>query len=60
MIRWFKRRRPAIVQPASSIGHYDAITAYCWGLTLAEWDRLPALVKADKRENIVNAPRFQP
>jgi hypothetical protein len=57
MIRIFKRRRP---EPAPvKYSQADILTAYLNDKTLAEWDELPALVKADLRENIAHADRFR-
>ncbi len=53
MTRWFRRRRPA---PApDNVSREDITVAFLNRLSLAEWDALPALVKADLRENVAYA-----
>ena len=56
MIRLFKRRRPEPV-PTIPISRGDITVAFLSGLTLAEWDALPAMAKADLRENVTHAIR---
>jgi hypothetical protein len=58
MIRIFKRRRPEPTTHTASTS--DRLTAALHGKTPEQWDALPALVKADLRENIVHADRFKP
>ena len=60
MIAWFRRRRPAQSPALVQISLEDLLVARWWGYTIDQWNALPALVKADKREQIVYAQRFQP
>ena len=51
MIRFFKRRRPAVRVQQLSREEIAELLIYRWhGLTPDEWTELPAIVKVDKRE----------
>lgn len=55
MIRIFKRRRPTHRAELVKLGIQDLLVARWWGYTPEQWDKLPALVKVDKREQVVYA-----
>jgi len=55
MIRLFKRRRPAHRAELAPITIQDLLVARWWGYTPDEWEKLPAIVKVDKREPVVYA-----
>jgi hypothetical protein len=59
MIAAFKNRRPVHAPAPAKTSREDIQFAYYWGLTLTEWEALPSLVKADKREDVVHAPNFR-
>lgn len=44
---------------APTITRAEADTAAAWGLTWAGWCRLTDKQRAEKRENITNAPKFE-
>lgn len=58
MLKFFKRRRPAHRAELVQISLEDLLVARWWGYSVDEWNKLPALVKVDKREQIVHAQRF--
>ncbi|HEY8702273.1 MAG TPA: hypothetical protein VIM08_15135 [Arthrobacter sp.] len=49
---WFKRRRPTHRAAPPKPSGEDITVAFLNGLSLAEWDALPVLVKKDLRENV--------
>lgn len=54
----FKRRRPepAPVKDNDKATGEDVMVAFLNGLTMAEWNAMPAIVKVDLRESIAHAP----
>lgn len=58
MLRYFRRRRPTPVT-VQQITREDLEAAYAWDLTLTQWKRLTDRDRADLRDNITNAPRFE-
>ena len=58
MLKYFKRHRPAH-QPETAPEKGDILTAYCWGLTLTQWNSLTDFERAECRRNITTAPRFE-
>jgi hypothetical protein len=40
------------------VSPFDFPFAHAWGYKLDEWAALPELVKADRREDVANAPRL--
>jgi len=53
MIRLFKRSRPTPTPPKLAIE--DLLVLRWYEFTLAEWDAMPAIAKADKREGFYQA-----
>jgi len=51
----FKRRRPAHRAELAPITIQDLLVARWWGYTPEQWEKLPALVQVDKREQVVYA-----
>lgn len=62
VLRWFRRKRPAppVNEVLAQISLSDLLVARWWGLSIDEWNALPAIVRADKREQVVYAQRFTP
>lgn len=55
--QWFRRTRP---EPAPIIiSRTDLAVASAHNLSAAEWDALPAVVKADLREQVTYADGFR-
>ena len=57
MIRWFRRKRPAVVLPPPvRIEPGDRMVARWWGYTPEQWVKLPHDVQTEKRDTVIWAP----